>query len=190
MILMIDNFDSFAYNLVRYFQELDETIEVFRNNEIDIEKIHKLNPRGIIISPGPCTPNEAGISLEVIHQFHDKLPILGVCLGHQCIIQYFGGHIIKGIRPMHGKVTPIEHNNNGIFANMNHPLKVTRYHSLVGKKESLPKDLRITAWTEDGEIMGIQHCSLPIYGVQFHPEAHLTEQGHLLLKNFINVLER
>lgn len=190
MIVMIDNFDSFVYNLVRYFEELNEEIVVFRNNEVTIEEIENLNPNGIVISPGPCTPNEAGISLDIIHYFHNKIPILGVCLGHQCIIQYFGGNIIKGIRPMHGKVTPIEHNNKGIFSTLNLPLTVTHYNSLVGEKASLPKELEITAWTDQGEIMGIQHVFLPIYGVQFHPEAHLTEQGHLLLKNFISALER
>ena len=186
---MIDNFDSFVYNLVRYFEELGEEVQIFRNNRISIEEIEKLQPDGIVISPGPCTPNEAGISLEVIDYFHKKLPILGVCLGHQALFQYFGGKIRKGLQPMHGKVTYIRHNEKGIFRHLKNPLSVTRYHSLVGDAHSLPSCLRITASSSDDEIMGIEHTSLPLFGVQFHPEAELTEMGHELLQNFICILK-
>ncbi len=185
MLLMIDNYDSFTYNLVQYFGELGQDVQVYRNDEIDLQKIAELNPRHIVISPGPCTPNEAGISLALIHEFADKIPLLGVCLGHQSIGQAFGGKIIKAKTLMHGKTSLIHHENIGIFKGLPNPYTATRYHSLVIEKESLPDCLAITAWTEDGEIMGVRHKSLAIEGVQFHPESVLTEYGHELLDNFI-----
>ena len=185
MLLMIDNYDSFTYNLVQYFGELDQDVQVYRNDEIDLQKIAELNPRHIVISPGPCTPNEAGISLALIHEFAGKIPLLGVCLGHQSIGQAFGGKIIKAKTLMHGKTSLIHHENIGVFKGLPNPYTATRYHSLVIEKESLPDCLAITAWTEDGEIMGVRHKSLAIEGVQFHPESVLTEYGHELLDNFI-----
>lgn len=186
MILMVDNYDSFVYNLVRYFKELDEDIVVHRNDKINLDLIEKENYSGIVISPGPKNPKEAGLSLDIIHRFKGKVPILGICLGHQCIAHYFGGNVIKGKEPVHGKVNYIEHDGSVMFKNIKNPLKVTRYHSLVVEEESLPKELKVTARTKDtGVIMGIEHIKYPIYGVQFHPEAHLTEQGHELLNNFI-----
>ena len=185
MLLMIDNYDSFTYNLVQYFGELDQDVQVYRNDEIDLQKIAELNPRHIVISPGPCTPNEAGISLALIHEFAGKIPLLGVCLGHQSIGQAFGGKIIKAKTLMHGKTSLIHHENIGVFKGLPNPYTATRYHSLVIEKESLPDCLAITAWTEDGEIMGVRHKTLAIEGVQFHPESVLTEYGHELLDNFI-----
>ena len=185
MLLMIDNYDSFTYNLVQYFGELDQDVQVYRNDEIDLQKIAELNPRHIVISPGPCTPNEAGISLALIHEFAGKIPLLGVCLGHQSIGQAFGGKIIKAKTLMHGKTSLIHHENVGVFKGLPNPYTATRYHSLVIEKESLPDCLAITAWTEDGEIMGVRHKTLAIEGVQFHPESVLTEYGHELLDNFI-----
>ena len=190
MLLMIDNYDSFVYNLVRYFNELDEEIEVYRNDKIDLDFIESKNYDGIVISPGPKNPKEAGMSLEIIERFKGKIPILGICLGHQCIGHAFGGEIIKGRVPMHGKISVVNHKNEGVFKNLNNPLKVTRYHSLVISKENIPDELIVTAESEDGCVMGIQHKTYPIYGVQFHPEAHLTEQGHELLKNFIEECRR
>ncbi|MDO8825528.1 aminodeoxychorismate/anthranilate synthase component II [Methylophaga sp.] len=191
MLLMIDNYDSFTYNLVQYFAELGAEVEVQRNDKLTINDIETLNPELIVISPGPCTPNEAGISLEVIHHFAGKKPILGVCLGHQAIGQAFGGNVVHAREIMHGKTSPVHHNNVGVFRGLNNPLQATRYHSLVIKKETLPDCFEITAWTEnaDGtidEIMGVRHKTLPIEGVQFHPESILTEQGHQLLKNFLD----
>lgn len=185
MLLMIDNYDSFTYNLVQYFGELGQDVQVYRNDEIDLQKIAELNPRHIVISPGPCTPNEAGISLALIHEFAGKIPLLGVCLGHQSIGQAFGGKIIKAKTLMHGKTSLIHHENIGVFKGLPNPYTATRYHSLVIEKESLPDCLAITAWTEDGEIMGVRHKTLAIEGVQFHPESVLTEYGHELLDNFI-----
>jgi anthranilate synthase component 2 len=190
MLLMIDNYDSFTYNLVQYFGELGADVRVYRNDQISIEEIQALNPEKIVISPGPCTPNEAGISLDVIKHFAGKKPILGVCLGHQSIGQAFGGDIIHASAIMHGKTSPVHHNNTSVFKGLNNPVESTRYHSLVIDKNTLPDCLEITAWTEteDGEmdeIMGVQHKTLPIEGVQFHPESILTEQGHDLLKNFL-----
>lgn len=190
MLLMIDNYDSFTYNLVQYFGELGTDVVVHRNDKISIAEIEELNPDHIVISPGPCTPNEAGISLEVIKHFAGKKPILGVCLGHQSIGQAFGGEIVHAKEIMHGKTSLVYHNNTSVFEGLNNPLTATRYHSLVIKKESLPDCFEITAWTEtdDGEldeIMGVMHKNLPIEGVQFHPESILTEQGHELLKNFL-----
>jgi anthranilate synthase component 2 len=191
MLLMIDNYDSFTYNLVQYFGELGADVRVYRNDQITIEEIEALNPDKIVISPGPCTPNEAGISLDVIKHFAGKKPIMGVCLGHQSIGQAFGGDIVHASAIMHGKTSPVYHNNKSVFKGLNNPVESTRYHSLVIDKNTLPDCLEITAWTEteDGEmdeIMGVQHKTLPIEGVQFHPESILTEQGHDLLKNFLD----
>lgn len=190
MLLMIDNYDSFVYNLVRYFRELDEDIEVYRNDKITIEEIEEKNYEGIIISPGPKNPKEAGLSLEIINKFKGKVPILGICLGHQCIGESFNAKITKGEYPVHGKVSEVTHNGEGIFKNLKNPLKVTRYHSLIVSKLDFPEELLITAETSDGVIMGIKHREYPIYGVQFHPEAELTEEGHKLLKNFIYECKR
>ena len=185
MLLMIDNYDSFVYNLVRYFEEIGESVEVIRNDKINMHMIDGSKYLGIIISPGPKNPKETGLSLDIINKFKDKIPILGICLGHQCIGHYFGSRIIKGKKPMHGKISEITHNNKGLFYNVKNPVKVTRYHSLIIDKEKLPKELEITAKTSDGVIMGIRHNKFPIYGVQFHPEAELTEEGHKILENFI-----
>jgi len=191
MLLMIDNYDSFTYNLVQYFGELGADVQVHRNDKITIAEIETLNPDKIVISPGPCTPNEAGISIDVIRHFSPKKPILGVCLGHQSIGQAFGGDIVHANAIMHGKTSPIYHNNSSVFKGIESPFNATRYHSLVINKARLPDCFDITAWTEndDGsldEIMGIQHKTLPVEGVQFHPESILTEQGHALLKNFLD----
>ena len=186
MLLMIDNYDSFTYNLVQYLAEIGQEVEVVRNDKISIEEINKLNPQYIVISPGPCTPNEAGISLELIEAFKGKIPILGVCLGHQSIGQAFGGKIIHAQTIMHGKTSKISHNNKGIFRGIKDPFIATRYHSLVIDRESLPDCFDITAWTDDNEIMGIKHKELAIEGVQFHPESILSEHGHDLLKNFLD----
>ncbi|AJR07282.1 aminodeoxychorismate/anthranilate synthase component II [Photobacterium gaetbulicola] len=189
MLLMIDNYDSFTYNLYQYFCELGAEVKVVRNDDIDIAGIEALAPSHLVISPGPCTPNEAGISLAAIRHFAGKLPILGVCLGHQSIAQVFGGDVVRARQVMHGKTSPVIHTDRSVFAGLNNPLTVTRYHSLVVKAETLPDCFEVTAWTEkDGvrdEIMGIRHKTLPIEGVQFHPESVLTEQGHQLLANFL-----
>jgi anthranilate synthase component 2 len=186
MLLMIDNYDSFTYNLVQYLAEIGQEVEVVRNDKISIEEINKLNPQYIVISPGPCTPNEAGISLELIEAFKGKIPILGVCLGHQSIGQAFGGSIIHAQTIMHGKTSKIFHNNKGVFRGIKDPFVATRYHSLVIEKQTLPNCFDITAWTDDNEIMGIKHKELAIEGVQFHPESILSEHGHDLLKNFLD----
>ncbi|WP_323751545.1 aminodeoxychorismate/anthranilate synthase component II [Marinobacter sp.] len=190
MLLMIDNYDSFTYNIVQYLAELGTEVQVHRNDEITIEEIEALNPERLVISPGPCTPNEAGISMEAIRHFAGKLPILGICLGHQSIGQVFGGDTIRAGRVMHGKVSPVYHQDTGVFRGLNNPLQATRYHSLVIDQNTLPDCLEVTAWTrnEDGsieEIMGVRHKTLPIEGVQFHPESIMTEQGHELLRNFL-----
>jgi anthranilate synthase component 2 len=186
MLLMIDNYDSFTYNLVQYLAEIGQEVKVIRNDKISIEEINKLNPQYIVISPGPCTPNEAGISLELIEAFKGKIPILGVCLGHQSIGQAFGGKIIHAKTIMHGKTSKIFHNNKGVFIGIKDPFIATRYHSLVIEKQTLPDCFDITAWTDDNEIMGIKHKELAIEGVQFHPESILSEHGHDLLKNFLD----
>jgi len=191
MILMIDNYDSFTYNIVQYLGELGQDVRVVRNDEITIAEIEQLAPERIVISPGPCTPNEAGVSMPVIEHFAGKIPVLGVCLGHQSIGQVFGGKVVRARQVMHGKTSPIYHKNVGVFSDLNNPLTATRYHSLIIEKESLPECLEITAWTqhEDGsmdEIMGVRHKTLAVEGVQFHPESILTEQGHELLKNFLD----
>jgi anthranilate synthase component 2 len=190
MLLMIDNYDSFTYNVVQYLGELKADVKVFRNDEITLPEIEALNPERIVISPGPCTPNEAGVSMDVIRHFAGKLPILGICLGHQSIGQVFGGKIVRARQVMHGKVSPIYHSDQGVFRGLNNPFDATRYHSLVIEKESLPDCLEITAWTETeggevDEIMGVRHRELNIEGVQFHPESILTQHGHDLLKNFL-----
>ena len=190
MLLMIDNYDSFTYNVVQYFAELGADVQVYRNDEITIEEIEKLNPDHLVISPGPCTPKEAGISVEAIRHFAGKLPILGICLGHQSIGQVFGGDIVRAGQVMHGKTSPVIHADLGVFEGLENPLTATRYHSLVIDKKTLPDCLEITAWTEnqDGsmeEIMGVRHKELDIEGVQFHPESILTEHGHKLLDNFL-----
>lgn len=185
MILMIDNFDSFTYNLVQYLQGLQEDVAVYRNNAVTCAQIEALTPTCIVISPGPKTPNEAGVSLEVIRTFAGRIPILGVCLGHQAIGQVYGANVVKALEPVHGKVHPVFHTNRGVFKDLKNPLRVTRYHSLVLERTSLPDCLEITAWTEAGEIMGIRHKTLLVEGVQFHPEAVLTEMGMALLENFL-----
>ena len=187
MLLMIDNYDSFVYNLVRYFEELGEEIIIYRNDKITIEEIEKMNIDGIIISPGPKSPNEAGLSLDIIDKFKDKLPILGICLGHQCIGHYFNAVVKKGKEPVHGKMFNITHNNKGVFNNVKNPLRVTRYHSLIVSKENFPDSLEITSETDDKIIMGIRHKDYDIYGVQFRPEAEMTEEGHKILENFIKI---
>ena len=190
MLLMIDNYDSFTYNVVQYLGELGADVQVHRNDEITIEQIEALSPEQLVISPGPCTPNEAGISVAAINHFAGKLPIFGICLGHQSMAQAFGGDIVRARQVMHGKVSPVFHNNTGVFEGLENPVSVTRYHSLVIDKETLPDCLEVTAWTQnkDGsmdEIMGVRHKELDIEGVQFHPESILTQQGHDLLANFI-----
>ena len=185
MILMIDNYDSFVYNLIHYIQVLGHDIKIARNDAITLAEIEELNPSHIIISPGPCSPTEAGISCDVIRHFTGKIPILGVCLGHQAIGQVFGGTVVRAHQPVHGKVHAIDHDSQGIFQDAPHPLRVTRYHSLVVDRNSLPDCLRVTAQTNDGEIMGFQHRIFPVYGVQFHPEAVLTDFGAGLLANFL-----
>ena len=185
MILMIDNYDSFTYNLVQYLGELGEEESVFRNAEITLEQVEALHPSRVVISPGPCTPAEAGISVPLIQRFAGKLPILGVCLGHQSIGQAFGGKIVHAAQLMHGKTSDIRHADAGVFHGLPNPLTATRYHSLVIEKKNLPTCLEVTAWTDDGEIMGIRHRDLPVEGVQFHPESILTDKGHELLANFL-----
>ncbi len=185
MLLMIDNYDSFTYNLVQYLGELGEDVRVVRNDQITVAEIEKLKPDHIVISPGPCTPNEAGVSVETIQKLGGKFPILGVCLGHQSIGQAYGGRIIRAKQLMHGKTSMIHHANKGVFAGLPNPFEATRYHSLVIERETLPDVLEITAWTDDGEIMGVRHKTLPVEGVQFHPESILTQHGHELLANFL-----
>lgn len=190
MLLMIDNYDSFTYNVVQYLGELGADVKVVRNDELTVAEIEALAPERIVVSPGPCTPTEAGVSLEVILHFAGKLPILGVCLGHQAIGQAFGGEVVRARQAMHGKTSPVHHRDLGVFAGLANPVTVTRYHSLVVRRESLPDCLEVTAWTclEDGsvdEIMGLRHKTLNVEGVQFHPESILTEQGHELFANFL-----
>lgn len=190
MLLMIDNYDSFTYNVVQYFGELGVDVQVFRNDSISIDEIEKLAPQQLVISPGPCTPNEAGISMGAISHFAGKIPILGICLGHQSIGQVFGGSIIRAGTVMHGKLSSIHHDRKGVFQNLQAPFSATRYHSLVIKKDSVPDCLEVTAWTVDEEgnqeeIMGVRHKEFAVEGVQFHPESILSEHGHKLLKNFL-----
>ncbi len=190
MILMLDNYDSFTYNIVQYLGELGAEVVTRRNDTISLDEIEAMAPSHIVVSPGPCTPNEAGISLELIHHFAGKLPLLGVCLGHQAIGQVFGGKVVRAPQVMHGKTSDIRHAGQGVFKGLDDPLSVTRYHSLVVERESLPECLEITAWTDDddvtpGLIMGLRHKELPIEGVQFHPESILSRQGHEMLANFL-----
>lgn len=187
MLLMIDNYDSFTYNLVQYLGELGEEVVVYRNDAISLEEIETIAPDRLMISPGPCTPNEAGISLAAIKHFAGKLPIMGVCLGHQSLGQAFGGKVVHAKQIMHGKTSSIEHTNQGVFAGIESPFTVTRYHSLVVEKDSLPDCLEVTAWTDDGEIMGMRHKDYLVEGVQFHPESILTDHGHALLNNFLEM---
>lgn len=187
MLLVIDNYDSFTYNLVQYFGEFGQELLVRRNDEITIEEIESLNPERIVISPGPCTPNEAGVSCAVIEHFGSKKPILGVCLGHQSIGQVYGGDVVRAGRLMHGKTSPILHTGENVFAGLPSPFEATRYHSLLVKRETFPDCLKITAETAEGEIMGLAHKDLPVYGVQFHPESILTSEGKKLLGNFLKL---
>ena len=185
MLLMIDNYDSFTYNLVQYLGELGEEVKVARNDAITVEQIAAMNPQRIVISPGPCTPNQAGVSVPAIRRFAGTIPLLGVCLGHQSIGRAFGGRIVHAKQLMHGKVSEIRHRSVGVFRDLPNPFIATRYHSLVIERESLPDCLEVTAWTDDGEIMGVRHKELAVEGVQFHPESFLTEHGHDLLANFL-----
>jgi len=185
MLLVIDNYDSFTYNLVQYFGELGEDVRVFRNDAITIKEIAAMKPDTLVISPGPCSPKEAGISVEAIKAFAGKLPILGVCLGHQSIGYAFGGEIVHARQLMHGKLSPVHHANTGVFTGLPNPFTATRYHSLAIRRDTLPDCLEVTAWTEDGEIMGVRHKEFAIQGVQFHPESIMTEHGHVLLDNFL-----
>ena len=192
MLLMIDNYDSFTFNVVQYLSELGEDVRVYRNDEITVPAIRELSPDVIVISPGPCTPNEAGISMDVVRAFEGEIPILGICLGHQSIGQVYGGKVIKAGRVMHGKTSPIYHTGEDVFAGLANPFTATRYHSLVVEKESLPDCLEVIAWTENDngereEIMGVRHRQFAMTGVQFHPESILTEHGHDLLDNFLNL---
>ena len=187
MLLMIDNYDSFTYNIVQYFGELGQEVRVFRNDAITLAEIARLKPDYLVISPGPCAPAQAGVSLAAIKEFAGKIPLLGVCLGHQSIGEAFGGRVVHAKQLMHGKVSAVNHKNEGVFRNLPNPLTCTRYHSLAIERESLPDCLDITAWTDDGEIMGVRHKTLAVEGVQFHPESILAECGHDLLKNFLDV---
>jgi anthranilate synthase component 2 len=189
---MVDNYDSFTYNVVQYFGELKAEVKVVRNDEVSVADIEAEQPEYVVISPGPCTPNEAGISLQVVDYFSGKIPLLGICLGHQSIAQAFGGKIVRAAHVMHGKVSPIYHNNAGVFVNLPIPFNSTRYHSLVFDNDTLPDCLEVTAWTQKedgsmGEIMGVKHRELAVEGMQFHPESILTEHGHQLLENFLNL---
>ncbi|MDF1814526.1 MAG: aminodeoxychorismate/anthranilate synthase component II [Verrucomicrobiales bacterium] len=187
MLLVIDNYDSFTYNLVQYFGELGAEMEIYRNDRITVDEIRKKNPSKICVSPGPCTPKEAGISCDVIREFGKKIPTLGVCLGHQSIGDVYGGDVIRAGRLMHGKTSSVHHNGKGLFKGITNPFEATRYHSLIVKKDTLPDCLEITAWTDEDEIMGLQHKKHPVYGVQFHPESILTEEGMKLLRNFLEM---
>ena len=187
MLLMIDNYDSFTYNLVQYLRELGEEVGVYRNDKISLAEIEALNPTRLVVSPGPCTPNEAGISVEAIKHFAGKLPILGVCLGHQSIGQAYGGKVVRADRLMHGKTSPVFHDNRELFVGLPDPFDATRYHSLLVERSSLPECLEVTAWTAEGEIMGIRHRNLPVWGMQFHPESILTVAGMDMLNNFLQM---
>ena len=186
MLLMIDNYDSFTYNLVQYFGELGEDVRVVRNDEISVQGVAALKPDRIVVSPGPCSPSEAGISVPVIREFAGKLPLLGVCLGHQSIGAAFGGRIVHAKVQMHGKISPVRHEGQGVFRGLPNPLMATRYHSLAIERASLPDCLEVTAWTDDGEIMGVRHRQFDLEGVQFHPESIMTQAGHELLRNFLS----
>ena len=187
MILVVDNYDSFTYNLVHYLNELGAETLVHRNDALSAEEAIALKPEGVLLSPGPCTPNEAGVCLDLLAKAPEDLPILGVCLGHQAIGQAFGGEVIRAASLMHGKTSPMHHTGKGVFAGLPNPFTATRYHSLSVRRETMPDVLEVTAWTEDGEVMGLQHVSRPIFGVQFHPESIATEGGHALLSNFLDL---
>jgi anthranilate synthase component 2 len=187
MLLMIDNYDSFTYNIVQYFGELGEEVQVYRNDRITLEEIEKLAPARLVISPGPCSPEEAGISVAAIRHFAGKIPLLGVCLGHQSIGAAYGGKVVRSVSLMHGKTSPIHHTGQGLFAGLPSPFNATRYHSLVVERDSFPDCLEITAWVDNGEVMGLAHKTLPVWGVQFHPESILTEGGMQILKNFLEM---
>jgi len=187
MLLMIDNYDSFTYNIVQYFGQLGEDVQVFRNNNITLDEIEIMKPERLVISPGPCSPEEAGISVAAIRRFAGKIPILGVCLGHQAIGAAFGGSVVRSVSLMHGKTSPIHHNGLNLFSGLVSPFLATRYHSLVIDRPTLPECLEVTAWVDNGEIMGIQHRQLPVWGVQFHPESILTEKGMEILANFLRI---
>ncbi|HWI41395.1 MAG TPA: aminodeoxychorismate/anthranilate synthase component II [Verrucomicrobiae bacterium] len=187
MLLMIDNYDSFTYNIVQYFGQLGEEVAVRRNDEITLEEIETLAPRRLVISPGPCSPEEAGISVPAIRQFAGRIPILGVCLGHQSIGAAYGGKIVRSVSLMHGKTSPIHHDGRDLFSGLPNPFQATRYHSLVVERESFPAPLEVTAWVKNGEVMGLRHRELPVWGVQFHPESILTEGGMQLLANFLEM---
>ncbi|HIF64781.1 MAG TPA: aminodeoxychorismate/anthranilate synthase component II [Deltaproteobacteria bacterium] len=188
MLVMVDNYDSFTWNLVQYLGELGADVVVHRNDEVTPEEIEQAGPRGVVVSPGPCTPREAGISVEVVRRFAGKLPVLGVCLGHQCIASAFGGKVVRADRLMHGKTSPVEHDGQGVFKDLPQGFIATRYHSLVVERESLPAELEVSAWTAEGEIMGIRHKQLQVEGVQFHPESILTSEGKALLGNFLGMV--
>ena len=187
MLLMIDNYDSFTYNLVQYFLELGEEVKVIRNDKLTLEDIEVLAPEKLVISPGPCTPKEAGISVAAIQKFAGKIPLLGICLGHQAITEAFGGNVVRADRLMHGKTSPIEHDGSALYQGLSNPFTATRYHSLIAERESFPDSLKITSWTEENEIMGLQHWELPVWGVQFQPESILTTEGMDLLNNFLRL---
>jgi anthranilate synthase/aminodeoxychorismate synthase-like glutamine amidotransferase len=187
MLLLIDNYDSFVYNLARHFERLGQSTRVVRNDAIDVSAVRLLKPSGIVLSPGPCTPAEAGVSLQVVRELHAEVPMLGVCLGHQVIAEAMGGRIVRAPEPVHGRTTGITHSGTGVFSGVPSPMRVGRYHSLVAAPDSLPEELRATAWTDDGVLMAFEHVSLPLYGVQFHPESILTEHGYDLLANFLRL---
>lgn len=185
MILVLDNYDSFTYNLVQYLGEMGAEMAIYRNDQITLSEIEAMQPEKIVISPGPCTPKEAGISIDLIRKFGPQIPILGVCLGHQAIGEAFGGEVIRAPRLMHGKTSMIEHDGRSVYRRLPNPFEATRYHSLIIRRESMPDDLRITAWTQEGEVMGVRHKAFPVEGVQFHPESILTQAGKALLRNFL-----
>ncbi len=187
MILVLDNYDSFTYNLVQYLGMLGAELKVVRNDEVSVAEIEAMKPEKILVSPGPCSPAEAGVSVDVIRYFGEKLPVFGVCLGHQSIGHAYGGRVVRADRLMHGKTSPIHHDNTSVFKDMPNPFEATRYHSLIVEKASLPDCLRVTAWTEEGEIMGLAHKTLPVFGVQFHPESVLTQEGMTLMRNFVEM---
>jgi anthranilate synthase component 2 len=187
MVLMIDNYDSFTFNLVQYLSELGAEVRVVRNDEVTVESIETMAPSHLVLSPGPCTPNEAGITLQTIERLAGRIPILGVCLGHQAIGQAFGGKVVRAPQPVHGKLTEMRHQGQSVFRGINGPFKATRYHSLVVERQSMPESLSVTAETGDGLVMGLAHKTLPVHGVQFHPESIASEHGHLMLKNFLEI---